>query len=476
MNTLKVDVVVFGGGPAGTPLAMALSKAGQQVLLVEDGPGLGGTCLFHGCVPSKIFRESARVRAFVERAGEFGISGTDGIPTVDWNTVQGRKGAILSARAAGALQTANQIPLLKVLFGRARFSGPHNALVDGPDGQIEVQFDRAAIATGSVSNRLSVPGADTTGVLTSEEFIGIDYLPESLVVVGGGPIGVEMAQIFHMLGTSVTILEVLPDILQPIDRVLTRRLEETLLKSGIRVETGVRIHRIETTPVGPRVHFQKDGTDVSVGAQVVLSVVGRRPNVDNLGLETTKVAFDSHGIKVDEHLATAEPNIYAVGDVTGQPMFAHWATAQAQALASHLLGRKTEFPKREHNPAVIFSYPEIGTVGLTEEAARAAGLCVAVAEYNFATDARAQIAAEAQGLLRIVYRTDNGIVVGVHVLVEGAADLMGEAALAVRSGSRISDIMNTIHPHPTLTESFGIAARSAVNMQLAATMAGGGTK
>jgi len=316
-------------------------------------------------------------------------------------------------------------------------------LIDGPDGQIEVQFDRAAIATGSLSNRLSVPGADSTGVLTSEEFIGIDYLP---------------------------------DILQPIDRVLTRRLQEMLLKSGIRIETGVRIERIEAAPGGPRVHYQKEGTAESVAGQVVLSVVGRRPNVDNLGLETTKAKFDSHGSKVDDHLATAEPHIYAIGDVAGQPRFAHWATAQAQALASHLLGRKAEFPSREHNPALIFSYSEIGTVGLSEEVARAAGLCVAVVEYNFATDARAQIAAEAHGVLRIVYRTDNRIVVRVHVLVEGAADLMGEAALAVRSGTRISDIMNTIHPHPTPTESFGVAARSAVNMQLAATMAGGGTK
>ncbi|HUX14716.1 MAG TPA: NAD(P)/FAD-dependent oxidoreductase [Spirochaetia bacterium] len=473
MNKLHVDVLVVGGGPAGTPLAMTLAKAGKQVLLVEDGPGLGGTCLFHGCIPSKIFRESARVRSLVTRAVEFGITGTGGVPAVDWAAIQTRRHAILNRRATGALSSARQLPSLRVVFGRARFTGSHEVRIDGAretqDGDgipasdtIQVSFDRAVIATGSVANRLKVEGAESPGVLSSEGLIGIGYVPASMVVIGAGPIGVEMAQIFHMLGTRISILEALPDILQPVDSRLSHRLEELLVNGGIPVETGVGIDRIETTPDGHRVHYHKDGTERSADARVVLSVVGRRPNVDNLGLESTKVRFDAHGIKVNQNLTTDEPHIYALGDVVGQPMFAHWATAQAQALASHLLGKGMQFPKSEHNSAVIFSYPEVGMVGLTEEAARAAGLDVAVAEYNYAVDARAQIAAEAEGMLRIVYRTDDQTVVGVHAMVEGAADLMGEAALAVRSGVRLSDLVAAIHPHPTLTESFGLAARAAM--------------
>ncbi len=461
MNALHVDLLVVGGGPAGTPLAMALARAGRKVLLVEDGPGLGGTCLFHGCVPSKIFRESARLRSLVSRAIEFGIAGTGGVPSVDWAAIQTRRHAILNGRATAALTTARRLPTLKVVFGRARFTGPHDARVEGADGIIQAGFDAAAIATGSVANRLPVEGSESSGVLASEALIGIGYVPASMVVIGAGPIGVEMAQIFHMLGTRVTVLEGLLHILQPVDRPLSRRLTELLTAEGIPVETGVTVERIETTPDGHRVHFHKGQTAGKADARVVLTVVGRRPNVDNLGLENTKVTFDAHGIKIDEHLTTAEPHIYALGDVVGQPMFAHWATAQAHALSAHLLGEQAQFPKPEHNSAVIFSYPEIGMVGLTEETARAAGLDVAVAEYDFSVDARAQIASEAEGMLRIVYRLDDETVVGVHALVEGAADLMGEAALAVRGGARLADLEAAIHPHPTLTESFGLAAHAA---------------
>ncbi len=462
MNRQSVDTLVIGGGPAGTPLAMALARAGKSVMLVEDGPGLGGTCLFHGCVPSKIFRESATVRTIVRRAGDFGVAGSAAVPAVDWSAIQRRRHDILNRRATGALAGARQLPSLSVVFGRARLAGGGAARIEGHDGVIEVGFRNAAIATGSVSNRLPVEGAESPGVLSSEGIIGIGYVPASLVVIGGGPIGVEMAQIFHMLGSSVTILEALPSILTPVDRPLAARLREILTRSGIPVETGVTVERIETTPDGHRVHYSKDGASRTAEARLVLTVVGRRPNIDNLGLENTGVKFDAHGIHVDAHLETDEPGIFALGDVVGQPMFAHWATAQAQALARYLLAGDAAFPRPEHNSAVIFSYPEAGMAGLTEEAAQAAGMDVGVAEYNYAVDARAQISGNAEGMLRIVYRRDGQKVVGVHALVEGAADLMGEAALAVRSGMRLADVADAIHPHPTLTESFALAARAAM--------------
>jgi dihydrolipoamide dehydrogenase len=456
------DVLVIGGGPGGTPAAMALAQAGKSVLLVEAGRGLGGTCLFMGCIPSKIFRETAARRYEISRASDFGLQlPSNTLPVVDWAAVQGRKHRILAGRAQGALANARNLPSLEVVFGRARLTGPRSALLEQPDAQREITFDHAILATGSVPNRLSIPGADLPGVMNSEELIEIGSVPRTLVLVGGGPIGIEMAQIFAMLGTQVSVLEAADRILCPVDAVLAARLERRLASDGIAVYTQAAIGAISGGAGRHQVQVSVAGKSMVVEAEVVAIVAGRSPNVAGLGLESTRVRHDRSGVKVDATLQTDEPGIFATGDLLGNPMFAHWATAQAFAVARHLLGMPTTFPLVEHNSAVIFSYPELGMVGLTEEAARAAGMDVGVAEYDYKIDARTQISGEAEGLLRIVYARDSRRIVGIHVLVEGAADVMGEAALAVRLGLTMQEMAGAIHPHPTLTEAFGLAARSA---------------
>ncbi len=459
-----VDVLVIGGGPGGTPAAMALAQAGKRVMLVEAGAGLGGTCLFSGCIPSKIFRETAHRRAEFARGGTFGLSvPSDWTGEINWSAVQTRRHHILAGRAAGALENAQHLQTLEVVFGRARLTGPRSAMIE-QHGQLPraVRFDRAILATGSSPSRLPIPGADLPGVLDSEGLIGIGFVPRSLALIGGGPIGIEMAQIFAMLGAEVTVLEAMPRILGPIDGVLAKLLTAHLSDTGIRIGTDVQIERIEAMEGGHTVHYRHGGETDSVSAQVVAIVAGRHPNVVGLGLEATAVAHGPHGIAVNDQLETAEPGIFAVGDVVGNPMFAHWATAQALAVARHILGMPAAFPRPEHNSAVIFSSPEIGMVGLTEEAARAAGMDVGVAEYDYRIDARAQIAGEALGRLRIVFDRHDHRIVGIHALIEGAADLMGEAALAVRNGMTLEQMTASIHPHPTLTEAFGVAARAAL--------------
>ncbi len=458
-----VDVLIIGGGPGGTPAAMALAQAGCRVMLVEAGEGLGGTCLFSGCIPSKIFRETAFRRREAARGAEFGLAIDTDAPEVNWSAVQSRRHRILTQRSGGALAQAGTISGLEVVFGHARLTGPRSARIERVGGPARaVRFDRAILATGSSSSRLPIPGADLPGVLDSDRLVGIGFVPKSLALIGGGPIGIEMAQIFSLLGSEVTVLEAAPRILGTVDAPLVEILAAHLVASGIRLETAVRVERIEGREDTYHIHYSRDGDSHRVDAQVVAIVAGRHPNVADLGLETTAVDHGRHGIVVNEELETGEPGIFATGDVVGTPMFAHWATAQALSLARHILGMPANFPRPEHNSAVIFSVPEIGMVGLTEEAATLAGMNVAVAEYDYRGDARAQIADETLGRLRIVYRVNDHRIVGVHALAEGAADLMGEAALAVRNGLTLEQLAGSIHPHPTLTEAFAQAARTAL--------------
>ncbi|WP_127904318.1 dihydrolipoyl dehydrogenase family protein [Solirhodobacter olei] len=459
-----VDVLIIGGGPGGTPAAMALAQAGRRVMLVEAGPGLGGTCLFSGCIPSKIFRETAFRRWEAARASEFGLGSPSGEPpAVNWDVVQRRRHQILAQRSGGALTKARSLPSLEVVFGRARLTGPRTARIErvGAPG-CSVRFERAILATGSMPSPLPIPGVDLPGVLDSDRLIGIGFVPESLVLIGGGPIGIEMAQIFGMLGARVSVLEAAPRILGPVDGVLAKLLSDQLVATGIRLETGVSVDRIDGSEGAHRVHFSRAGSPDVIEAQVVAIVAGRHPNVVGLGLETTGVRHGPHGVIVNAELETDEPGIFATGDLVGHPMFAHWATAQALAVARHILGMPAAFPRPEHNSAVIFSRPEIGMAGLTEEEAKARGLDVAAAEYDYRIDARAQIAGEVLGRLRLIYRRDDHRIVGVHVLAEGAADVTGEAALVVRNGLTLEQLAASIHPHPTLTEAFGLAAQSAI--------------
>ena len=460
----NIDVLIIGGGPGGTPAAMALASGGRRVLLVEKGAGLGGTCLFEGCIPSKILRESAERLSAIKHASEFGLRLPTDTVEIDWNAIMGRKVAILKRRSDGALQNARQIPTLTVQFGSATLLGPRHARITPHDGEPEdVEFTTAIVATGSVPTLPPIKGIDLPQVITSEQMLEIERPPQSLVVIGAGPIGVEMAQIFAGFGSQVTLIEMGPRILAPVDEEIAIALQTAIRRRGVGLELGVQVMQIASDEDGARVEYRDAaGAHHEAKGQAILVSTGRSPNVDGLGLERTAVRFDHHGIKVDGKLETEEPGIYALGDVVGQPMFAHWATAQAQALAGHLLGRPARFPTPAVNSAVVFSSPEVGVAGLTESEARAAGHDVGTARYDYRADARAQVAGHAEGILKIVYDKTSRTVVGVHVLVEDAAPLVGEGVLAVSSQLPVQALAAAIHAHPTLSESIGLAARQAL--------------
>jgi len=460
----KCDVLVIGAGPGGTPAAMALASMGKKVILVEAGQGLGGTCLFEGCIPSKIIRESARRLRELRMAKEFGIEAPVNEARVNWQTILQRKARILQMRSQAARHKGLQIPGFDLRFGRASLLSPHEAAITLADGSTQsIGFEQAIIATGSRPNRPPIPGIDLPGVLDSEQILSIESLPERLTIIGAGPIGVELGQMFNSLGTRIHLLEVAAHVLGPVDEDLARQLQQRIAAEGIDIDTGIRNLSIEKDGDDLRVRYTNaQGEAAQVLSDRVLQVTGRHPNLEGLGLENTAIEHNRHGIHVNETLETDEPGIYATGDVLGQPMFAHWATAQSLALAQHLAGRPTPFPRPEHNSAVIFSEPELGMAGLTEKQAREQGIEYEVARYDFRQDARAQIMDQAEGLLKILFERDSRKVIGVHALVEGAGELMGEAALLVRAGLPIELIAGAIHPHPTLTESFAVAVRAAL--------------
>jgi dihydrolipoamide dehydrogenase len=384
--------------------------------------------------------------------------------TVNWSAVLERKRAILKRRSDAALQNTGHLPALKTVFGRCRLLNSRSASIETEDGTTqEIHFEKAVLSTGSVPFMPPIRGIDHPRVHDSESILNIDHIPDKLVIVGGGPIGVELGQVFNTFGSQVTILETAPRILGPVDEELATLLQQTMQQQAIAIHTSCQVDAIVHSGQDVFVEFTDQAGDKQHSiADTVLMVTGRRPNVDGLGLENTAVKHGPHGVEVDATLQTSEAGIYAVGDVTGQPMFAHWATAQGLALARHLMGQPVPFPTAATNTAVIFSEPEIGIAGLTEQQAQAAGLDIAVARYDFHIDARAQIDGSDHGLLKIIYQTSNHKVVGVHALVEGAGEIMGEAALLVKAGLPIEAIAGAIHPHPTLTESFVMAVRAAL--------------
>ncbi len=462
--TKQYDYLVVGGGPGGTPTAMALAAAGRRVLLVEKGPGLGGTCLFEGCIPSKIFRESARRFAELKESAKFGLCLPTQDVTINWSAILERKRSILKRRSDAALNNTEHFKTLETLTGQCSLVDAHTACITFDDASSdEVKFDKAILSTGSTPFIPPIRGADQHRVYDSESILNIDHIPSRLVIIGGGPIGVELGQIFKTFGSDIHILEAAPRILMPVDEELALHLQQRMINEGINITTRCQVTAINHSGQSVFVEYTaENGEKQRVNTDAVLMVTGRRPNVDGLGLENTRVKHTSHGIEVNDNLQTAEDNIYAVGDVIGQPMFAHWATAQGLALARSLLGQKHMFPRRESNTAVIFSQPEIGIAGLTEQQARDAGMDVSVARYDYSQDARAQINARDEGLLKIIYDNHTHHVVGVHAMVDGAESIMGEAALLVQTQIPVEAIAGSIHPHPTLTESFVFAIRNAM--------------
>ena len=446
----ELDLVVIGGGPGGYAAALYAGAAGMSVALVERDK-VGGTCLHRGCIPAKQFLETATVFRTVAAAREFGVQVDR--PSVDFATSQGRKQRVVDQLCKG-LQSLLKSRKVKVLKGTAVLRPDRRVLVD--DGT-ELVGRNVVLASGSVPRTL--PGFDVDGryVLTSDEVLDLERLPESAAVVGGGAIGCEFASMMSDLGTRVTVLEALPKLLPGCDRDVVSVLSRAFEKRGIDVRTDVSVQ--SHTPDGDRttVHF---GDDEMVTVEMVVMSVGRRPLSDTLGLEGTDVAVDERGhVVVDDHLRTGEEGVYALGDLVSTPQLAHVGFAEAIVAVKDMLGESPVPVDHQKVPWCIYCFPEVAFAGLAEEAARDAGLDVVVAKQRFSGNSRALIVGEPEGLVKVVAEKQPdgkaGRLLGVHMVGPAVTEQIAEGWLSVNWEATPEEISQYVHPHPTLSETFG---------------------
>lgn len=452
-----VRVAVIGGGPAGYSAAFAASDLGLETVLVSDEPSLGGTCLNRGCIPSKTLLHVAKLIREAKRASAWGVVFSE--PEVDLGRLRAHVAGVVAKMREGLALLARERGV-EVLVGRARFSNARELAVDSPAGERRLlRFEQAIIATGS--RPIPLPGvpAGSKRVWDSTAALALEEVPRRLLVIGGGYIGLELASVYSALGSEVTVVEMQEGLLPGFDRDLVRVLAARLKRELHRVLLGTRVSGLEERGDSVRVRFEgKEGSGGEESFDRVLVAVGRRPNTDGLGLENTRVQLDAGGfIAVDAERRTAEPSIFAVGDVAGPPMLAHKAAHEAKLVAELIAGRRVSFDVRAI-PAVVYTDPEIAACGLSEEQAKREGRPVRTVRFPWAALGRAAAHGAGEGFTKLIIDSESEQVLGVGIVGSGAAELIAEAALAIEMGATAEDLMRTMHPHPTLSESFMEAA------------------
>lgn len=456
MERVVTEVVVIGAGPGGYPAAFALADRGKKVTLIDPELDPGGVCLYRGCIPSKALLHAAKVAEEARDAADFGLS--YGEPKIDPEKLFSWKDEVVS-KLTGGLRTLVKARKVDYLRGRASFTSSSALRVVTASGEErEVVFQNAVISTGSVSRR--IPGVDfaSPNVVDSDGALSMGEIPKTLLVVGGGYIGLELGTFFSSLGTEVTVIEMLPGLVQGVDRDLAGVLKKRLDKKFRSIMLETKLVSISELDNKVQVSFEADGKSFRERYEKVLISVGRVPYTEGLGLENTRVAVDGKGfIETDPQRRTADPAIFAIGDVAGEPMLAHKATYEGRIVAEVITGGKTQYDPRAV-PAVIFTDPEIAWCGITESEARESGMEVDVSKFPWAASGRALTLNRTDGLTKIIAHRGTRRVVGVGIAGTQAGELISEAVLAIEMGATTEDISFSIHPHPTLTETLMEAA------------------
>ena len=461
----KYDVAIIGSGPGGYVAAIRAGELGLKTVVVEKDPYLGGTCLHVGCIPTKVLLHHAEVYDHFKNGAELGFE-VSGLK-VNWANVLGRKDKIVKKHAKGIefLFKKNKVEFVQ---GWGRYEGPGKVSVEKDGKKSIIEASNVLLVSGSEARALPGIEPDHKNILTNRSILELPAIPKTLIVVGAGAVGVEFASIYNSFGTQVTILEALDRVVPVEDAEISTELEKTFRKKNIQIFTGSKVESVKNDAKGVTVSFKdKDGKAQTLQAEKLLLAVGRKPMTENCGLEKSKAVVDRGFVNVGPTMETAEKGLYAIGDIVmGMPQLAHAAMMEGIIAVTTIAGKPTHPIKRTRIPNATYCEPQIGSIGLTEKEAIAAGYKVKTGKFPFVGNSKATILGNHGGFVKVVSDEKFGEVLGIHIIGPLATEILGEAATVLNLEGTIDDMMNMIHAHPTVWESMGDAFASVRGLQI----------
>jgi dihydrolipoamide dehydrogenase len=438
------DLAIIGGGPAGYVAAERAGAKGMSVILF-DKRALGGVCLNEGCIPTKTLLNSAKVLEYAHEAGKYGITVEN--VGIDFKKIMLRKDKVVRKLVAGVGAKMKHAKVEVIMAAVVIREKRGEVITIDADNQ-QYQATRLLICTGSEAAVPPIPGLDTSLVMTNREILQMKECPKSLVIIGGGVIGSEFADFYNAMGTKVTVIEMLPEILTGVDEEIAAFVRKEFEKKGVTYHLKAKVTRLN----GKEVVFEKDGQQQSITGDEVLLSVGRKANVGGLGLENIGVEFTPRGIKIDEHCRTNIPNVYAAGDITGFSLLAHTASREAEVAVNHMLGRK-DVMRYDAIPGVVYTHPEIAGVGITETVAKEKGIEVEVQKLPMAYAGRFVAENEGKdGFCKVIVGKKYREILGIHMVGGACSEMIYGACSIIESQLRVQDVEEIVFPHPTVSE------------------------
>jgi dihydrolipoamide dehydrogenase len=457
------DVVVIGSGPGGYVAAIHAGQAGLRTAIVEKNKTLGGTCLNVGCIPTKALLEAAHLLDKIGESKKFGIK-VSGVEA-DWGGVQKYRSKVVRQNTGGVayLMRKNNV---EVVSGYGRMAGGGKVDVELTEGGTRTLTGKQIIlATGSVCAEFGFIPMDHERIVNSDDILELDHIPKEMIVMGAGAVGTEFASVYNSFGTKVTIIELMEHLLPIEDHEISQELGKAFKKKGITSLTGHKIQKVER--VGDRVKVavaDAEGKISNLEADIFLMAAGRKPVTWDIGADKTKVVVSERGtVEVDEFYRTAEPGVYAIGDIIATPWLAHVASHEAGVAVDHFQGKHVHTINYDHTPSCTYCHPEVASIGLTEREARKRGYDVKTGTFPFSANARARIMQEGEGMVKFVADAKYGEVLGLHIVGPKATELIVEGGMALALESTMDEIIHTMHAHPTLSETLGEAAHATAH-------------